>query len=221
MIKLVSITKGSGELEGKTAQEIISYCARVSNPDNQLNFEAASKLLRYCIKHKHWSIFEQADMTIEIVTSRAIAAQILRHKTFNFQEFSQRYQQVTRIQKYQARRQDTKNRQNSFDDLEQSTKDWFDIAQQKLANDSMELYNEAINKGIAKECARFLLPLATETRLYMKGSIRSWITYLMVRLDKSTQKEHRDIAEECWNIFKEQLPDISEALIEEYGEVFN
>ncbi len=159
----------------------MAYCARVSSPHQEsTDYE---KLLAYCIAHKHWSIFEMADMTVEIVTSRAISPQILRHKSFQFQEFSQRYAQAQAIEHYTPRRQDMKNRQNSLDDLPPETVAWFDEAQERVAMESMALYEEALEKGIAKECARALLPLATQTKLYMKGSIRSWIHYLEVRTD--------------------------------------
>lgn len=201
-VKLISITP-----EG---EQLIAYCARVSSP-NQDNPEIAS-LLSYCIKHGHWSIFEMADMTVEIVTSRAIAAQLLRHKSFSFQEFSQRYAVATQFETYPARRQDKKNRQNSIDDLSTEVKDRFTAMQAEVTEMSHRLYQEALSLGIAKEQARFLLPLSTQTRLYMKGSIRSWIHYLQVRKDSTTQKEHRDIATQIWNIFQKELPIISTTL---------
>jgi thymidylate synthase (FAD) len=188
-VKLVSLTTS----DGMKPEEIISYCARVSNPKNQNNFDTAPALLKYCIENKHWSPFEMCDMTIEVITSRAIAQQIIRHR-FSFQEFSQRYAKVLNNVIYDARRQDETNRQNSIDDLPEDTKDWFKASQAKVWGDSTLLYEEALKRGIAKECARFLLPLNTQTTLYMKGSVRSWIHYLMVRTDPSTQKEHRDIA---------------------------
>lgn len=193
------------------AEKHISYCARVSNPSNQKNTEY-EKLLAYCIKHQHWSIFEMANMCVEITTSRAISAQILRHKSFSFQEFSQRYSNVSEFEEYNARRQDLKNRQNSIDDLSIETKAWFHQAQEIAITISSDLYTEAIDKGIAKEQARFLLPLSTRTRLYMNGSIRSWIHYITLRTDPSTQLEHRVIAEECKKIFKDNLPVVSKAL---------
>jgi thymidylate synthase (FAD) len=211
-VKLVSITKGMCELEGKGAEEIISYCARVSNPSNQENFETAPKLLKYLITHKHWSPFEMASMTVEIKTSRGIAAQILRHRSFAFQEFSQRYSAANSVVVYDARRQDKKNKQNSIDDMSVEDKLWFEEAQKTIAEYSMELYNEALDKGIAKEQARFLLPLSTETTLYMTGTIRSWIHYIEVRADASTQKEHRDIAEAIKKVFCQELPNCAEAM---------
>jgi len=204
--KLVWITEN--------AEQIISYCARVSNPKNQTNTETAPKLLEYCIKHKHWSIFEMANMCVEIKTSRAISAQLLRHRSMVFQEFSLRYQSVRKDSyiKTKPRRQDSKNRQNSIDDLSQEIHDWFEEKQSTLWNLSIKAYEDALEKGIAKECARMLLPLSTETTLYCSGNIRSWITYLQVRCDQSTQLEHRIMAEEIKEIFKTNLPIISQAL---------
>lgn len=202
MVKLISITPN--------AESIIGYCARVSS-DNQNNPDV-SKLLAYCIKNKHWSIFEMANLCLEIETGRDISPQILRHRSFSFQEFSQRYSKVNTFVKRQARRQDSKNRQNSIDDVSDADKSWFDAVQQKTWSESYELYNDALNRGIAKECARSLLPLNTKTKLYMNGTIRSWITYIQVRTDPSTQLEHREIAEACKSIFKEQLPIIAKAL---------
>lgn len=211
-VKLVSITIGAGDLQGKSAQELIAYTARVSNPANQNNTETAPKLLAYLIKNKHWSPFEMVSMTVEIVTSRAIAAQILRHRSFSFQEFSQRYAEATDFQTYPARRQDNKNRQNSIDDMPQEDKDWFQLAQLDVQEHSNALYRTALEKGIAKEQARFLLPLGTQTTLYMSGTIRSWIHYLELRCKNGTQLEHKEIAEMIKVIFTEQLPDIAKAL---------
>lgn len=211
-VKLVSVTKGSGELEGKSAEQLIAYTARVSNPSNQMNDETAPKLLAYLIKHKHWSPFEMASMTLEITTSRGIAAQILRHRSFSFQEFSQRYATATEFITYEARRQDNKNRQNSIADMTEEDQKWFEGAQQHIMAESNDLYKQALEKGIAKEQARFLLPLSTKTVLYMTGTIRSWIHYLEIRSDKATQKEHRDIAVAAKNVFIEQLPDVANAL---------
>lgn len=190
----------------------IMYCARVSNPNNQNSNN--TKLLKYCINNKHWSIFETASMCIEINHSRAITRQILRHRTFTFQEFSLRYQEsMDEPVISEARRQDVKNRQNSIDDLSQDTKDWFQLAQEANWQYSHSLYKEALNKGIAKECARIFLPEGqTTSRLYMSGTIRSWIHYCIVRCEKSTQKEHREIADACWKIFKEQMPNIAQAV---------
>lgn len=208
MVKLISITQGANELVNKSAQEVISYIARVSNPSNQMNFDTASKLLKYLIKHQHWSPFEHSYMTLEITTSRAIAAQILRHRSFVFQEYSQRYSKATGYVEYEARRQDNKNRQNSIDDLDEKTKQLFKQFQEEVWYKSEVFYNHLISLGVAKECARFLLPLNTETTILMTGSVRSWVHYLQLRTHKDTQLEHRIIAEECKNIFCEQFPDL-------------
>lgn len=212
-VKLISITKPLINIEeGKelTPEGLIAYCARVSS-NNQDNPDYEG-LLRYCIKNKHWSIFEMVDMTVEITTSRAIAQQILRHRSGNFQERSLRYATSLSIETYSARRQDYKNRQNSFDDLNNETKKWFIESQERVNKQSVELYNAAIEKGIAKESARFLLPLSTTTVLYMKNNIRNWLTYLNVRLDKSTQLEHREIAVEIAKILAEQFPIIAKSV---------
>jgi thymidylate synthase (FAD) len=212
MTKLVAITQGAGELINKNAQEVIGYITRVSNPSNQMNFETVPKLLKYCIANRHWSPFEHAFMTVEIKTSRAIAAQILRHRSFFFQEYSQRYSASEENIVYPARRQDLKNRQNSIDDMSEETKIWFEEAQKNLWNNSQSIYQEALRKGIAKEQARFLLPLNTSTCLYMSGNTRSWLHYIELRCDKATQKEHRDIADGCKAIFIEQFPDVARAM---------
>ena len=211
-VRLISVTAPLIEVEHQplSPEGLIAYCARVSSPHQEtLNYE---KLLAYCITHRHWSVFEMVDMTVEIVTSRAISPQILRHKSFQFQEFSQRYAEVQEIERYQPRRQDSKNRQNSLDDLDDATVQWFEDAQDKVAQLAMEQYNCALEKGIAKECARVLLPMGTRTKLYMKGSVRSWIHYLEVRTDKSTQQEHREIAMEIKTIFMTQFPVTAAAL---------
>ena len=211
-VKLISLTKGCGELENLNAEQLIAYAARVSNPQNQDNHESGPKLLKYCIKHQHWSIFETANMCLEVVTSRAIAAQILRHRSFSFQEFSQRYASSTNFITFDARRQDLKNKQNSIDDMSEDTKNWFLQAQDLVETNATHLYNEALEKGIAKEQARCLLPLSTETTLYMNGSIRSWMHYIGTRSDVSTQLEHRQIALMAKDIFIKELPTISAAL---------
>jgi len=219
-VKLISITKGVGELADFSPEEIIVYAARVSSPENQMNKETAPKLLGFCIKNKHWSIFEQVGMGVEVTCSRALAAQLLRHKSFSFQEASLRYSKATDVLIYPARRQDLKNRQNSIDDLSLETKEWFIEKQKEIADLSKKYYDEALEKGVAKESARFLLPLSTKTKLYISGSCRSWITYLLVRLDKATQLEHRKIADEIWSIFRREFPNTSLALEEMYPEVF-
>ena len=205
--KLISVTPD--------AEEHIAYCARVSNPGNQDN-EKYAGLIKYCIKHQHWSIFEQAFMTLEIETSRGIAAQVLRHRSFTFQEFSQRYADssllASEIPLPELRRQDDKNRQNSTDDLDPKLVEIMDKQMITLFDSSMALYEQMLKAGVAKECARFVLPLACKTKMYMTGSIRSWIHYIELRSANGTQKEHMDIANSCKEIFKEQFPVIAEAL---------
>ena len=206
-VKLVSVTPD--------AEKHIAYVARVSNPKNQDN-EKFSGLLKYCIAHGHWSIFEQAFMTVEINTTRGLAAQILRHRSFTYQEFSQRYADSSllgdKIPLPKLRRQDTKNRQNSTDDLDEFLVQDFELDMEKLFDKSMKLYKSMLDAGIAKECARFVLPLATPTRLYMTGSVRSWIHYIDLRSAHGTQKEHMDVAEGVRSIFNEQFPVVAEAL---------
>ena len=206
-VKLISVTPD--------AEKTMAYVARVSNPNNQENPNYA-KLLAYCIKHNHWSVFEQAFMTLEIETTRGLAAQILRHRSFTYQEFSQRYADSSllgdTIPMFDLRRQDTKNRQNSIDDIDPFVKQEFEIKIRKHFDDAMTLYQSMLDMGIAKESARFVLPLATPTRLYMSGSCRSWIHYIQLRSANGTQKEHMDIAEACKKIFSEQFPTVAEAL---------
>ena len=207
-VKLASVT--SSKIEGiDNAEEIVVYCARVSNPKNQLNKESSPKLLSFLIKHKHWSPFELASMCLEIKTSRGIAAQILRHRSFSFQEFSQRYSEAQELEPLDLRKQADKNRQSSLDAFTDS------LLTQKVREHtakSISLYNNLISAGVAKESARFILPLTTETTMYMQGSIRSWIHYIDLRSQQNTQKEHRDIAEACRQIFIEEFPNISVAL---------
>ena len=197
------------------AEKTIGYVARVSNPKNQDNPDVGG-LLKYCIKHGHWSVFEQAFMTLEINTTRAIAAQVLRHRSFTYQEFSQRYADssllANSIPLPELRRQDDKNRQNSIDDIDEFTKQEFDIKMQRHFLDGMQLYKEMLRSGIAKECARMGLPLATPTKMYMSGSLRSWIHYIDLRSANGTQKEHMKIAEACKQHFICQFPIISKAL---------
>ena len=197
------------------AEKTIGYIARVSNPKNQEN-PKVSGLLSYCIKHQHWSVFEQAFMTLEIETTRGLAAQILRHRSFTFQEFSQRYADTNlladEIPMFELRSQDLKNRQNSIDDIPKNKKADLQARIAEYFVDSMDLYNELLANGIAKECARFVLPLATPTRIYMTGSVRSWVHYIDLRSAHGTQKEHMEIAEMVRSVFKEQFPIVSEAL---------
>lgn len=212
-VELIALTKPfKKDIETFTSEEILSYVARVSNPSNQMNTESAAKLLGYCVKNAHWSVFEHVSMTVSIETSRAIAAQILRHRSFCFQEFSQRYAEAVDNEVYPARRQDKKNRQNSIDDMESAAKLWFHNAQTKVWEDSVSLYKEALHKGIAKEQARFLLPLSTQTKLYMTGNVRNWLHYLELRCKNGTQLEHKEIADNIKELFVEQFPSISEAL---------
>lgn len=211
-VKLISITKGCGDFSDLTAEQLMGYAARVSNPQNQDNHETVDKLLKYCIKHKHWSVFETASVCVEIETSRAIAAQILRHRSFSFQEFSQRYSEATEFEISSPRRQDTKNKQNSIDDMDEATKQWFNTAQYVLNNNALGMYKQALEKGIAKESARVLLPLSTKTKMYMHGTIRSFIHYVETRTHESTQLEHREIAEAIKQILKQELPTVSKAL---------
>ena len=205
-VELVSITPD--------AEKTMAYIARVSNPSNQGN-DNFSGLLRYCIKHEHWSVFEQSFMTLEIETTRGLAAQILRHRSFTFQEFSQRYADsnlLGEIDLPELRRQDVKNRQNSINDLDPAITDKLQKQMISLFSSSLSLYNQMLESGVAKECARFVLPLATPTRLYMTGSCRSWIHYINLRSAHGTQKEHMDIANACKGLFIENYPVVSEAL---------
>jgi thymidylate synthase (FAD) len=206
-VKLVSVTPD--------AEQTMAYVARVSNPNNQENPNYA-KLLGYCIKHNHWSVFEQSFMTLEIETTRGLAAQILRHRSFTYQEFSQRYADSSLLAETipvpELRRQDTKNRQNSIDDLDPEFVELTNKQIETYFAQGMSLYQHLLDNGVAKECARFVLPLATPTRLYMSGSCRSWIHYIQLRSANGTQKEHMEIAEACKKIFSEQFPTVAEAL---------
>ena len=205
-VKLVNITPD--------AEKTMAYIARVSNPSNQDN-EKFAGLLKYCIKHNHWSVFEQSSMTLEIETTRAIAAQILRHRSFTFQEFSQRYADSTKLGEIpipELRRQDEKNRQNSTNDLDEFVKQKLELQMNTLFSSATALYQQMLEEGVAKECARMVLPLCTPTRIYMTGSCRSWIHYIDLRSAHGTQKEHMDIAQACKTVFIEQFPIVSEAL---------
>ena len=206
-VELISLTPD--------AEKTMAYIARVSNPKNQEN-EDYSKLLSYCIKNEHWSVFEQSFMTLQIETNRGIAAQILRHRSFTFQEFSQRYADssmlATTIPMFDLRRQDDKNRQNSIDDVDEFKKQEIEIAVNRYFAEGMDLYQQMLRLGIAKECARFVLPLATPTKIYMTGSVRSWIHYIDLRSAHGTQKEHMDIANDAKRVFCEQFPICAEAL---------
>ena len=206
-IKLVSVTPD--------AEQHMAYVARVSNPKNQDNDKFAG-LLKYCIQHGHWSVFEQAFMTVEINTTRGLAAQILRHRSFTFQEFSQRYADTNLLDSVipvpDLRSQDLKNRQNSNDDIPQEKKEEYQALIARHFSEAMDLYNALLQEGVAKECARFVLPLATPTRIYMTGSVRSWVHYIDLRSAHGTQKEHMDVVAEIRKIFAEQFPTVAEAL---------
>ena len=206
-VELVSVTPD--------AEKTMGYVARVSNPSNQDNPKVAG-LLKYCIKHGHWSVFEQAFMTLEIHTTRGLAAQLLRHRSMTYQEFSQRYADSSllaeKIPLPELRRQDTKNRQNSIDDIDPFVKQEFEIKMRQHFDAGMKLYKEMLDADIAKECSRFVLPLAVPTKLYMTGSVRSWIHYIDLRSGHGTQKEHMEIANMCKAIFVEQFPICAEAM---------
>ena len=205
-VSLVSVTPD--------AEKLMAYIARVSNPSNQENDKFAG-LLKYCIKHQHWSVFEQSSMTLEIETTRAIAAQILRHRSFTFQEFSQRYASTSELKEIELpelRRQDLKNRQNSTDDLDPDDVEKLNRQMVTLFSSATNLYHQMLELGVAKECARMVLPLCTPTKIYMTGSCRSWIHYINLRSAHGTQKEHMIIAEACRDVFIETFPIVSEAL---------
>ena len=213
-VKLISITKpqsqGVHNPAPENAEDLIAFCARVSNPKNQMNKKTAPKLIKFLINHKHWSPFELANMCVEIKTSRGIAAQILRHRSFSFQEFSQRYSEAQQLENLELRSPAKKNRQSSSDVLDNQHE------AHKIANASMEAamssYKHLLELGVAKECARAILPLNTETTMYMNGTVRSWIHYIQLRTEENTQKEHRDVANAIKNIFISQFPNVSEAL---------
>jgi thymidylate synthase (FAD) len=206
-VDLVSLTVPEGL--DMTPEQFIVHVARVSNPENQMNVETSERLIRYLIKHAHWSPFEFVDMTVKIVTRRSIAAQILRHKSFSFQEFSQRYSVATEIEPIELRLQADKNRQSSADTI---TSPILEEMIEKSIDIAITTYNLMIRNGVAREVARDVLPLATQTTLYMKGSVRSWIHYLQLRMDQTTQKDHRLIAEAIYNIFCEKFPTIAEII---------
>jgi thymidylate synthase (FAD) len=219
-VKLISLTQP--QVYGyddklMNAESIIAYCARVSNPSNQQNVKTAPKLLKFLIKHKHWSPFELANMCVEIKTSRAIAAQILRHRSFSFQEFSQRYSLAQKLERLELRGQAEKNRQSSTDAVNPLLTDDYknvpaSVAVTQHVLEGVKLYDELIKAGVAKESARMILPLVTETTMYMSGTVRSWIHYINLRTEENTQKEHRDIANAIKNIFIDHFPNTSEAL---------
>lgn len=201
---LLSSLKDSG------SEAIMMYCARVSNPANQTSDNTG--LIKYCAKAGHWSIFEMSNFVFEIVTSRAITAQILRHRSFSFQEFSQRYSEATSFETYPARRQDFKNRQNSIADMSTEDLEWFEKAQADIQDAAAYLYEQALARGIAKEQSRMLLPMSTTSKIYMNGSLRSYIHYINVRTDPSTQLEHREIAEAIKVALAKEVPNVAQAL---------
>jgi thymidylate synthase (FAD) len=212
-VKLVSITNSLIEEKQLSPEELIVYIARVSNPSNQLNSETSDKLIAYMVKNKHWSPFEMCDMTVEIVTSRGIAQQILRHRSFSFQEFSQRYAEVTDFEQVQLRKTGATNRQSSlevFDPIIDNTE--ASLLIENHLKKSEDLYKSLLDVGVAKECARFVLPITTQTKIYMKGSVRSWIHYLQIRCDGHTQLEHQQIAMQILDVFKANFPIISNSL---------
>lgn len=194
----------------KTAEDLIAYCARVSNPTNQLNTETAPNLLKYLIKHKHWSPFEMVSLTLQIKTSRAIAAQILRHRSFSFQEFSQRYSEVVAVEDVEWRLQGKTNRQVGEDEVELEPS--LQLSVQALQQEALNVYSKLLAAGVAKECARMVLPLNTSTTIYMSGTVRSWLSYLNIRLEQGTQKEHREIAIEVAKIFIDTFPNITKSV---------
>ena len=210
-VKLISVTQPmiNQQDELMNAEDIIAYCARVSNSKNQNNVKTAPKLLKFLIKHKHWSPFELVNMCVEIKTSRAIAAQILRHRSFSFQEFSQRYSKVTEMEPLELRSPAEKNRQSSSDILDNEN---LNTMANLMMDANKQLYDDMIAGGVAKECARMILPLGTQTTMYMNGSVRSWIHYISLRTEENTQKEHREIAEAIKQIFIQYFPNTSEAL---------
>jgi len=210
-VNLVSITQPmiNQQDELMNAEDIIAYCARVSNPNNQNNKTTAPKLLKFLIKHKHWSPFELANMCVEIKTSRAIAAQILRHRSFSFQEFSQRYSEATEMEPLELRAPAEKNRQSSSEVVDNKN---LNTMANLMMDSCKQLYDDMIAGGVAKECARMILPLGTQTTIYMNGSVRSWIHYINLRTEENTQKEHREVAEAIKQIFVKQFPNTSEAL---------
>ena len=211
-VKLIAITGGAGPLQDRSAEDIIAYAARVSNPKNQENFDTAPKLLGYCLKHGHFSVFETVSMSVEVTTSRAIADQIIRHRSFCIQQLSARYAETPECLTYNPRRQDKRNRQNSLDDMDVELHSWFDDAQKHVQDVSTRLYRDALDKGIAKECARFLLPMSSKTVLYMTGNCRSFIHYIDARTAEATQREHRDVALQIKAVFIENFPATSRAL---------
>ena len=214
-VSLVGMTQPSATTGCNTANQLIAYVARVSNPENQNNDKTASKLLKYLIKHEHWSPFEMVSATLEIKTTRDISRQIIRHRSFSFQEFSQRYAESTNFETRECRLQDQTNRQNSIETEDRELAEWWKMAQKELIQKSKLVYQTALDHGIAKEQARAVLPEGnTETTLYMSGTLRSWIHYCKLRRSNGTQKEHMIIADQCWDVLSQHFPDVSKAVEE-------
>lgn len=214
-VALVGMTQPSAITGCYTANELIAYAARVSNPDNQNNPKTASKLLGYLIKHEHWSPFEMVSVTMEITTTRDISRQIIRHRSFSFQEFSQRYAKSTNFETRECRLQDEKNRQNSIETEDSELAESWNMAQKTVINAANDAYQWALENGIAKEQARAVLPEGnTETTLYMSGTLRSWVHYCKLRMANGTQKEHIEIAEQCWDVISQHFPDVAKAVEE-------
>lgn len=214
-VSLVGMTQPSAATGCHTANQLIAYAARVSNPDNQNNPKTASKLLGYLIKHEHWSPFEMVSVTMEITTTRDISRQIIRHRSFSFQEFSQRYAKSTNFETRECRLQDEKNRQNSIETEDRELAESWNMAQKAVINAANDAYQWALENGIAKEQARAVLPEGnTETTLYMSGTLRSWVHYCKLRMANGTQKEHIEIAEQCWDVISQHFPDVAKAVEE-------
>ena len=214
-VSLVGMTQPSAMTGCYTANELIAYTARVSNPDNQNNPKTASKLLGYLIKHEHWSPFEMVSVTMEITTTRDISRQIIRHRSFSFQEFSQRYAKSTKFETRECRLQDKKNRQNSIETKDKELAEDWNMVQRRVINAAKDAYEWALENGIAKEQARAVLPEGnTETTLYMSGTLRSWIHYCKLRRANGTQKEHQKIADQCWDVLSQHFPDVAKAVEE-------
>jgi len=214
-VSLVGMTQPSAATGCYTANQLIAYVARVSNPENQNNDKTASKLLKYLIKHEHWSPFEMVSATLEIKTTRDISRQIIRHRSFSFQEFSQRYAESTNFETRECRLQDQTNRQNSIETEDRELAEWWKMAQKELIQKSKLVYQTALDHGIAKEQARAVLPEGnTETTLYMSGTLRSWIHYCKLRMSNGTQKEHMIIADQCWDVLSQHFPDVAKAVEE-------
>lgn len=211
-VKLIAVSKPSENVDAETAEQLVAYCARVSNPSNQASHGSAAKLIKYLIENEHWSPLEMVSVTMEITTDRTIARQILRHRSFSFQEFSQRYAEIPEFAPLsEARLQDQKNRQNSIETDDRDLRNWWHEEQDYLVAQASSVYQEALARDIAKEVARNVLPEGlTQSRLYMAGTLRSWIHYCQLRMGNGTQKEHIEIAQQCWDVLCEQFPAITD-----------